>query len=58
MLTLRLYLFICNTVILVEFQALKDQAELFKNAHIPIHGIGVQSHIHNAHLDITAIKVR
>ena len=39
-------------------QALKDQAKLFKDANVPVYGIGVQSHIHNAHLDITSIKVK
>lgn len=38
--------------------ALKDQAKLFKDANVPVYGIGVQSHIHNAHLDITSIKAK
>ena len=39
------------------FQALKDQGKLFKDAKVPIYGIGIQSHIKDAHLDITKIKV-
>ena len=39
------------------FQALKDQGKLFKDAKVPIYGIGIQSHFKDAHLDITEIKV-
>ena len=38
-------------------QALKEQAKLFKDAKVPIYGVGIQSHIYNAHLDITQLKV-
>ncbi|XP_052221972.1 anti-sigma-I factor RsgI6-like isoform X2 [Dreissena polymorpha] len=37
-------------------QSLRNQAMLFKSAGVPIHGIGIQSHLHKMDLDITAMK--
>ncbi|KAH3797048.1 hypothetical protein DPMN_150623 [Dreissena polymorpha] len=39
-------------------QSLRDQAMLFKSAGVPIHGIGIQSHLKNMDTDITAMKAR
>lgn len=37
---------------------MKEQARLFRDAGVPIYGVGIQSHIKNSDLDITAMKVR
>ena len=36
---------------------MKEQAQLFQDAGAPIHGIGIQSHLKDSDLDITAMKV-
>ena len=52
---------LCSPLILFTFnftfQAIKQQALKFLSAGVPIHGIGFQSHIKDANLDITAMKV-
>ena len=39
-------------------QALKNQAQLYKSANVPIYGIGIQSHLKYEELDMTLIKVK
>ena len=36
---------------------MKVQASMLKESDVPIYGVGIQSHIKNANLDITAMKV-
>ena len=36
---------------------MKVQASMFKESGVPIYGVGIQSHIKNVNLDITAMKV-
>ena len=40
------------------WQAVKNQGKRFHERGVPIHGIGVQSHLRDGDVDITAIKVR
>ena len=39
------------------WQAVKNQGKRFRESGVPIHGIGIQSHLRDGDVDITAIKV-
>ncbi|XP_052270419.1 uncharacterized protein LOC127871487 isoform X2 [Dreissena polymorpha] len=39
-------------------QSLRNQAMMFKSAGVPIHGIGIQSHLRDINVDITTMKAR
>ena len=38
-------------------QAVKNQGKRLHESGVPIHGIGIQSHLRDGDVDITAIKV-